>query len=248
MTGFDKSRPGGVIDPSEWFPASDGSFAEWMRRRNAVPEPEESESETSEWTSYFIGIDIGQRRDPSAVSVVELKEMKNGERYHYVRYLRRFPLRMLYTDVAARLKKLDSQLSGGGVELTYIVDATGVGGAVVEVLHQKLPLANFEEVYITGGINASRNGHEWHVPKGQLVSTLVAAFDADRVYLPKDSKEIEAMVSELENFEISFSESGHDQYGGSVPGSGGHFDLLISLALAVYVGEDLGGIQGLQLW
>jgi len=47
------------------------------------------------------------------------------------------------------------------------------------------------------------------------------------VKVPKSSKEIEAMVEELLNYEIHVSEEGHDQYGALKIGS--HDDLVCPL-------------------
>ena len=57
-----------------------------------------------------------------------------------------------------------------------------------------------------------------------MASNLVAIFDEGLVKVPKSSKEIEAMVEELLNYEIHVSEEGHDQYGALKIGS--HDDLV----------------------
>ncbi len=60
-----------------------------------------------------------------------------------------------------------------------------------------------------------------------MASNLVALFDEGLVKVPKSSKEIEAMVEELLNYEIHVSEEGHDQYGAFKIGS--HDDLVCAL-------------------
>jgi hypothetical protein len=79
-----------------------------------------------------------------------------------------------------------------------------------------------------------------------LISTLIAAFDADHIFLSSKSRELENIKNELQNFEVHLSQNeGRETYGGNV--SEGHFDLLISLALAVYIGSELGA-RGPLFW
>ncbi|MGZ8879841.1 MAG: hypothetical protein ACXW1N_05910 [Halobacteriota archaeon] len=79
-----------------------------------------------------------------------------------------------------------------------------------------------------------------------MISTLIAAFDADHIFLSSKSRELENIKTELQNFEVHLSaNSGAETYGGNV--SEGHFDLLIALALAVYIGTGLGA-RGPTIW
>ena len=50
-----------------------------------------------------IGVDLGQKRDPTAVAVAETQERTVGGRqdtYHLVRHLERLPLMTPYPDIA----------------------------------------------------------------------------------------------------------------------------------------------------
>jgi hypothetical protein len=69
-----------------------------------------------------------------------------------------------------------------------------------------LPHADIRKCYLTGGINASEEDIQIKLPKTQMASTLVALFDDGRMKLPKSSKEIEAMVEGLLNYELNVSE------------------------------------------
>jgi hypothetical protein len=89
------------------------------------------------------------------------------------------------------------------------------------------------------------DGREIRLPKQQLVSTLLAAFDRDSLYLSKNSKELDAMLSELDTFEIHVSEKGADQYGAFKTGS--HDDLVVALGLAVWLGNELG-TRTVMMW
>jgi Terminase RNaseH-like domain len=128
----------------------------------------------------------------------------------------------------------------------YALDATGVGEGVSELIEKRLPNADIYRVYSTAGISANIDykAREIRLPKTQLVSTLVAAFDSDRIYLSSHSKEIDAMIDELENFEIKISDEGHDQFGAK---TGAHDDLVCALGMACYCGEQFG-TRTLKIW
>lgn len=136
------------------------------------------------------------------VIVVEMRESPNGMRHHYERYLKRLPLRMLYSQVASTLARLDAQLrnktlaEGKKPDIVYALDATGVGEGVADLIEKKLPDADIYRRYVTGGISPSIDYEmrEIRLPKTQLVSILVAALDSDRIYFSSHSKELDAMV------------------------------------------------------
>lgn len=242
------------MDVNSWFPEDGISFEAWKEWREGIlnlaayDEPKESE-----WVNYYIGVDIGMKRDPSTVAVVELREAPSGSRHYYFKYLKRFTLRMLYSNVASTLARLDEQLrsrtqsEGKQADTVYALDATGVGEGVSELIEHKMPDADIYRVYLTGGISPTIDykAREIRLPKHQMVSTLVAAFDSDRIYLSSRSKEIDAMIAELENFEIRISDEGHDQYGAFKTGTSD--DLVCALGIACYCGEQFG-TRTLQMW
>ena len=154
---------------------------------------------------------------------------------------------MLYSDVATRVARLDTKLKEGAstdrleAGITYILDATGVGQGPSEQIVQALNAQSYAEVYrcyLTGGINPTVDDEIMQIklPKTQLVSALVSVFDDDRIELPARSKEIDAMVNELSNFEIRISEEGRDSFGAFKVGT--HDDLVTALGLAIWLGEN----------
>jgi len=233
-------------DMGTWMP-SDGSFESW-KKAQGLDEPKESKT-----IRYFCGVDLGKRHDNSTVCICEQIKGSEGESHYYVRLLKRFPIQSRYTAIAKALAKMDSQLKDHGAkkgkvaEITYILDSTGVGEAVTELVEKNMPYADIVKCYLTGGINT--NIDEWskevHLPKSQMVSNLVALFDAGQISLTKKSKEIDAMLEELQNYEIRVSSEGRDQYGAF---AGGAFDdLVTSLALAVWAGEQ-DQYQPIEMW
>jgi hypothetical protein len=230
---------------SAWMPGDRESLQSYIDER--TPEKE------SNYIHYYCGVDLGKKRDPSTVVVIRT-HYAYGKAEYQVGYLKRFSLSMLYTDISTKLETLDRQLKqlasqeGKEAIVTYILDSTGIGGPITEVVSKKLPYAKIIKLYITGGINTSvapEDPWEYHVPKGQLISGLMAAYDRGIMSMPRDSKEADAILDELANFEIHISEAGHDSYY-AAPSK--HDDLVIALSLAVWACDADGDSSGPMVW
>jgi hypothetical protein len=230
-----------------WSGPQNGSFEDWKNERDAMLNPgKQDEPEATAWTSYVCGLDLGQRQDFSALAICEIRENKHFEKFFYVRGLKRFPLHHTYTKLAERVAKVDRQLTGTNTNVTWAADLGGPGPGVLEILERKAPRMDLYKVLLTGGTASTWDGHEVRVSKSTLISTLIAAFDADHIFLSSKSRELENIKNELQNFEVHLAtNTGTETYGGSP--SEGHFDLLIALALAVYIGSELGA-RGPTFW
>lgn len=231
-----------VYDSNTWMPG-DGSLQTWL---DAHQEPK--------YIHYFCGVDLGGRkRDPSTLAIIEV-QYGPGCRTYAVSYLKRFTISMLFSDIATKLAKTDQRLKEIAAEkhkeaiISYILDASGLGSPICELVEKALPLADIKRVYITGGINTTEGSgyNEYHVPKGQLISGLVAAFDSKTIYMSRHSKEIDQIVRELAEFEIHISDSGRDTFDDR--GKGHHSDLVIALALAVWAADYDGYSGGPMVW
>jgi hypothetical protein len=228
-----------------WFPGDGQSLQRWIDER--TPE------KPSKYIHYYAGVDLGKRRDPSTVVVLRTTYAYGKANYH-AGYLKRFNLQMLYTDISSKLASLDKQLQQLAARedkeaiITYVLDATGIGGPVAEVVCKRLPYARIMKAYITGGISTTyspEDAWEVHIPKGQLVSGLMAAFDRGVITMSENSKEADAILEELANFEIHISDEGHDSY---YAAPAHHDDLVIALALAVWAADVDGDSSGPIIW
>src|SRR5215203_2657643 len=107
-----------------------------------------------------VGVDIGQKRDPTAVAVVEHEWRKRDGReedHWLVRHLERLPLGTAYPQVANRLTEVASGVRKRAQSTpTVYVDATGVGQPVVDELGSRglSPIA----VYFTHGDKRTEEG------------------------------------------------------------------------------------------
>jgi len=177
-----------------------------------------------------IGIDIGQKRDPTAVVVAEVGEERPPKTVYTVRFLERLPLGLPYPKMVDRITEIVQRLHSKDpkAEVRLYVDCTGVGGPVVDLLRQGVtdPLV---AVTLAAGGRLTVHGQEARLGKAFLVARLQVLLQNGQIWLPKTG-EAEALAQELLDFEIKVDQDGTDRYGAFKVGS--HDDLVIALGLA----------------
>ncbi|MCL6472539.1 MAG: hypothetical protein K6T91_06955 [Firmicutes bacterium] len=179
--------------------------------------------------NFFLGLDLGQAQDYTALAVLE--RIENGE-YH-VRHLERFKLGTPYPAVVERVRMLmlTRPLLNRSV---LVVDRTGVGAPVVDMfrLENLRPIA----ITITGGNSVSSGEGGYHVPKRDLVSTLQVLFQTGRLKVAAGLPEARTLVEELLNFKVKINvKTAHDSY--EAWREGIHDDLVLAVALACWYAE-----------
>ena len=212
-------------------------------------------------TNVFIGVDIGQKVDNTAICVAEELE---GDRWE-VHHLERMKLGTPYPKVAARLAEVyhetvarvqaqqtkDDRAHGGfmrdaGMDpppdiraresVFVLIDSTGVGLPVCDFVRERAGIAegHVTAVQFTAGekLNVRLGQREGTVAKTYLVSRLAALMAGRRIKLPRTS-EAKALADELETFEITVSDAATAQFGAR---QGTHDDLCMGLGLAVLIG------------
>jgi hypothetical protein len=208
-------------------------------------------------SDFIMGVDLGQQRDYSAIVLLEVGMHDTGktkqastrdglltrpvpimERRYAARHIERLALGTSYPAQVARLVALKVHLEREQHTVKLVVDQTGVGRPVVDMLRAaKLkPVA----VTITGGDSVTRDGSDYRVPKRDLVSTVQVLFDTDRLKIARALPEAQTLIDELLAFKVSISLKGHDSYGNDVGRwrEGAHDDLVLATALAVWRGES----------
>jgi len=193
----------------------------------------------------FIGVDIGQKRDPTAVAVVEAFKERVGDGWPVytfeTRHLERLPLNTDYPSVASRIVEIAERIRARQLpvnlkppRITIIVDATGVGAPVVDLLRQRLygTSITLTEATFTHGdrLNGKTGQAKMSVGKAYLVSRMQALFQTGRIKLPKGHSEAAALTDELMNYEIKIDENANDRYGAFKTGK--HDDLVTALGLS----------------
>jgi hypothetical protein len=189
---------------------------------------------TSRPSEYTIGLDLGQKQDHTAVSVLEWTDTGDAVRdpvtYEWKRervmrlvHLERIGLGTAYPDIVNRAREIVNlpQLRG----CTLVVDATGVGLPVVDLLRAAHLDCRILPVTITGGVGESSRASGYSVPKRDLITGLQVLFESGKFQMP-DTPATEDLVHELAGMRAKPSRTGNWRYEGSPD------DLVLSLALA----------------
>jgi hypothetical protein len=213
-------------------------------------------------TVPIIGVDLGQQRDYTAISVIEREHvpagpMYNDEYYHRgrwifgarqpvrleyrVRHLERPALGTPYPEQVVRIIELVKALGG---EIALVVDATGMGLPVTDMLWARLRreiedtniLITRCNVTITGGDSVTRTEGGVRVPKRDLISAPLVLMQNGQLKIAEGLSLRETLVKELLNFRVKINIStAHDSY--EAWREGDHDDLVLSVALACWAGE-----------
>ena len=180
---------------------------------------------------YFVGLDLGQANDYTAIVVAEKVEPAGADDYElHVRHLERFR-DVLYPEVVERVKGLmDASVLCGKSALT--VDSTGVGAAVTDMLRRAG--LTFDAVTITGGDTETLSGYgSWRVPKRDLVGNLQVLLQGGRLKIARELTHAENLRAELLNFRVKVNiATGHDSY--EAWREGDHDDLVLAAAMAAW--------------
>jgi hypothetical protein len=169
----------------------------------------------AEFADYYVGLDLGQSQDYTALAVVQRvhaydpKTGKHSVELH-LRHLERYPLKTPYTDIADSVRDLIRGAPFTGdirdgfrirrVLTELVIDRTGVGLAVTDLLKERR--LTYIAVTITGlGQKVNRSGsREYNVPKQDLVSALEVPFHKGTLKVAKGLQGWPQLREELLNF------------------------------------------------
>jgi hypothetical protein len=199
----------------------------------------------SDLEQYFIGVDLGQMRDPSTIAVVQRAELRgpwDGAYFAYrkipelrLRGLERIPLGTPYPEVVERVVEVTSMpVLRGRAHL--IVDGTGVGRPVVDLLKKARPAARLKPVWVISGDRQSYSDGYYHVPKRDLIVGLQVLFQNRDLRIAKNLPHGETLVEELANVEVKVTPSGREEMAAWRHGL--HDDLVFAVALACWGAKE----------
>jgi hypothetical protein len=191
---------------------------------------------------HFVGLDLGQSLDHSALAVVERADLtldeidhmtyeRLTERRYRIRFLERVALGTPYPNVVERVRaKVRAKPLVG--ECTLVMDATGVGAPVVDMLKRAQLGCKIEPVILTGGEWASQAEGVWCVPKQDLVAGLRVMLEKRELGLPAKFGASRLLVKEMAEMETRQGGRGGLKFGARR--EGGHDDLVMASALACW--------------
>jgi len=198
----------------------------------------------------FVGVDLGQARDYSAVAVVQQVARQPG-RYELTFLHRWRPKR--YQEVPPVVRAVVDRLSEPvtvwrghdhvrteRAEVDVIVDRTGVGRPVGDMLSETdLTPARLQLATITGGdaVTTDPDGG-LRVPKRDLASAIMLALENGVLAIAAGLPLAETLVAEVVNFRPKISSAGHASFGAATDWrENAHDDLLLATSLAIWFAE-----------
>ena len=165
-------------------------------------------------SEFFVGVDLGQKEDYTAIAVLERfrevvgpPDWKTGvrptEMRYDVRHLERVPLGTEYGEIVARIGRIArcGDLRG---RATIVVDATGVGAPVLELLQKEPMDCRVVPVVITGGEKVTLDGSTYKVPRQDLLSGVVVGMEQRWLRVAHDLEEGGTFTKEMVNLRSGF--------------------------------------------
>jgi phage FluMu gp28-like protein len=177
---------------------------------------------------FFIGLDLGRRHDHSALVVLERSVRAVNTRYVdaytkwetalTVRQVKQWKLGTPYGTVAEDVARLHAQVQTQG-PTTLVIDQTGVGDAVYEMIRAQLKGAKFEGVTITQDL------------KRDMYAAVETGLEQTTLKVAATGSAADALKQELLTVEIRRVGQGY-KYGAFDKDA--HDDLVMALALACW--------------
>jgi hypothetical protein len=170
---------------------------------------------------------------PDALAVIE-HETRPRHPVYNVRALHRYPLGTPYPVTADQISE---RLRTPPLYRNSLVaiDTTGVGAPVVDLIKTHRNIYDVYAITITGGTTVGKTGYDLTVPKRDLITKTAILFQQQRIRIAAGLSDTAQLVDELHSYRIKTSDTGHHTY--APAHSSDHDDLLLALALALWIGE-----------
>jgi hypothetical protein len=210
------------------------------RRFEKVPIAPETQGIHVVEKSYFIGVDLGQQSDWTAITIIEkcvtgrgaLGDDRDGEKAYRLRHLTRPALGTPYPVIVGMIKDIYHHPAMAKADKAVVIDLTGLGRPVYDMMRQ----AGFEyalnAISITGVNEVTRHGNTYHVPKRDLVSNLQVCLQRGEFKIAAGIQERETLLQEFANFQTRIESGGRDTYGGV---GRVHDDTVMSTCMALWL-------------
>ena len=189
-----------------------------------------------EKTERYYGLDLGKRQDHTALVVLELTwecGPRNPVTWQVplrprltVRYAPRLPLDTESVTIPGFVRAATQRFAGEygrpRVTETLLIDATGNGHVVVELLRREPHGLRLLPVCISGGRTAKHLKDSYlAIPRSDLLARLKLLFERGQLHLERTASGMPILERELRHFESSGNQQEHD-------------DLVMALGLAAW--------------
>lgn len=209
---------------------------------------------------YFLGLDLGQSKDYTALAIVEMiypqtpaslpwrRRQPDPEPVRQVRHLQRWKLRTPYPAIVKDVKEMLNRAPLLDADTVLSLDNTGVGAPVTDLFWNADLNTLLKPVQIVGGHKESYDQGVYYVPKRVLVSHVQVGLQSGTLKIAADMENAQTLVSELQNFQVKITDAANDVYGAWRENE--HDDLVLAIALALWSSQHGGGrVQhGPSLW
>ncbi len=205
-----------------------------MRRYEYDDEPEIIHEK-----SLFIGLDLGQAQDFSALAIIEAARTITDGKEEITAlncvHLERWKLRTSYPAIVSGVVRMINGLKdfqSPDHKPVLAIDATGVGAPVVDLFKREKINAELRPIQIVGGANISEEFGMTRVPKRDLVSVVQVGLQNKTLKIADALQLAETLSRELQNFTVKITDAANDVYGAWREGT--HDDLVLAVALALW--------------
>jgi hypothetical protein len=184
---------------------------------------------------HYIGLDLGQASQFTAWAVVERSSTYEAEPPYALRHLQRFALGTPFKQIVQDVCCLANQLATKDSFPSLVVDLTGVGRPVLDMIYRAAPKASITAACLTAGQQAStlEDGTRL-VPKIELVSCLQVLLQSRRLRVARNLSAAKVLARELENFRMKPVLAAGDSLAWR---ENQHDDLVFAVGLASWLAE-----------
>jgi hypothetical protein len=192
--------------------------------------------------SLFIGLDLGQAKDFTALAIIECARNFDYNGKHTVTtlnciHLQRWQLRTSYPSIVADVVRMINNLepyewSDYHYKPVLAIDATGCGAPVVDLFKAEKINADLKPIQIVGSANVSEEFGMTRVPKRDLVSVVQVGLQDRTLKIAEQLPEAATLSRELQNFTVKITDAANDIYGNWREGT--HDDLVLAVAMALW--------------
>jgi len=197
---------------------------------------------TSKEPSHFVGLDLGQVSDYSALVILERRGNTPKDYTFDCKFLKRWELRTPYPKIVEDTVNIvnSPQLTQNVRDPTFLsIDSTGCGMPIADLFRRARMKARLIPVYITSGSSITRDGDVRRIPKIILVSNTAIALQNGKLKISKKLPLADTLIKELQNFKAKISNSGNTSFGaGADWRENSHDDLVLALSIALWTGND----------